>query len=79
MWHTSIAHIDCKRALPHHACAFTREQLIPNNIEDLQMLRLIKAFQNVKDEATRRMILMFVEEQVENEKAKKLAADAGKT
>lgn len=53
--------------------------MIPNNIEDLQMLRLIKAFQNVKDEATRRMILMFVEEQVENEKAKKLAADAGKT
>ena len=52
---------------------------MPTNIEDLQMLRLIKAFQNVKDEGARRMILVFVEEQVENGKAKKLAADAGKT
>lgn len=52
---------------------------MPNNIEDLQMLRLIKAFQKVKDEGARRMILLFVEERVENDKAKKLAADASKT
>ncbi|MCK1341523.1 hypothetical protein IVB38_37450 [Bradyrhizobium sp. 38] len=53
--------------------------MMPNNIEDLQMLRLIKAFQKVKDEGARRMILLFVEERVENDKAIKLAADAGKT
>lgn len=52
---------------------------MPNNIEDLQMLRLIKAFQKVKDEGARRMILLFVEERVENEKPKKPATDGGKT
>lgn len=33
-------------------------------IEDLQMLRLIRAFQKLIDPDTRRMVLLYVEEQV---------------
>lgn len=36
-----------------------------NRIEDLQMLRLLKAFQKITDPDTRRMILLYVEEQLE--------------
>jgi hypothetical protein len=32
--------------------------------EDLQMLRLIRAFQKLLDPDTRRMVLLYVEEQV---------------
>ncbi|MET4040322.1 hypothetical protein [Bradyrhizobium sp. RT6a] len=34
-------------------------------VEDLQMLRLITAFQKITDKDARRLILMFVEEQLE--------------
>jgi hypothetical protein len=44
---------------------------MPNNIQDLQMLRLIKAFNKITDEGTRRMIVLFVEEQVQKQGAKK--------
>jgi hypothetical protein len=50
-----------------------------NDVEDLQMLRMIKAFQRVKDEDTRRMILLFVEEQAKKENAKKNEPDADET
>lgn len=36
-----------------------------NSVEDLQMLRLIKAFQKMSDQDARRMIALYVEEQVE--------------
>ncbi|MDH2357233.1 hypothetical protein QCM80_42705 [Bradyrhizobium sp. SSUT112] len=36
-----------------------------NGVEDLQILRLIKAFQKLTDQDTRRMVLRYIEEQVE--------------
>jgi len=41
-----------------------------NSVEDLQMLRLIKAFQKITDQDTRRMILLFVEEQLQKPQTK---------
>ena len=41
-----------------------------SSTEDLQMLRLIKAFQKIKDPNTRRMIVEFVEEELRKEEAK---------
>ncbi|MGY3355006.1 hypothetical protein ACVWZK_001669 [Bradyrhizobium sp. GM0.4] len=38
-----------------------------NNIDDLQMLRLIKAFQRVKDAKARRAIILHVEEQAKKD------------
>jgi hypothetical protein len=38
-------------------------------IEDLQMLRLIRAFQKLTDPDTRRMMLLYVEEQVHKPQA----------
>ncbi|EHR01360.1 hypothetical protein [Bradyrhizobium sp. WSM471] len=38
-------------------------------VEDLQMLRLIKAFQNITDRDTRRLVLLFVEEQLDKQLA----------
>ncbi|MGY4435126.1 hypothetical protein ACVWWO_007603 [Bradyrhizobium sp. F1.13.1] len=38
-----------------------------NSVEDLQMLRLIKAFQRVKDNNARREILRYVEEKAEGD------------
>lgn len=38
-------------------------------VEDLQMLRLIKAFQNITDKDARRRVLMFVEELLEKQQA----------
>ncbi|MGY4470692.1 hypothetical protein ACVWWK_006401 [Bradyrhizobium sp. LB9.1b] len=35
-----------------------------NSVEDLQMLRLIRAFQKLTDQGTRRMVLLYVEDQV---------------
>jgi hypothetical protein len=40
------------------------------SVDDLQMLRLIKAFQKLSDQDTRRMVVLFVEEQVEKAKTK---------
>jgi hypothetical protein len=42
-----------------------------NVVEDLQMLRLIKAFQKVADPDARRMIVVFVEEQAQKQGGKK--------
>lgn len=36
-----------------------------NSVEDLQMLRLIKAFQKISDHDARRTVVLYVEEQVE--------------
>ena len=41
-----------------------------NGVEDLQILRLIKAFQKLRDHDTRRMVVRYVEEQVEKQTAK---------
>ncbi|WP_271568456.1 hypothetical protein [Bradyrhizobium sp. CCBAU 11386] len=38
--------------------------------DDLEMLRLIKAFQKITDQDTRRMILLYVDEQLEKRQAK---------
>ena len=42
-----------------------------NSVEDLQMLRLIKAFQKVADPDARRTIIVFVEEQAQKQGGKK--------
>lgn len=42
---------------------------MPNAIDDLQMLRLIKAFQRVKDREVRRKILLYIEEEARREEA----------
>ena len=42
-----------------------------NGVEDLQMLRLIKAFQKIADPDLRRMIVLLVEEQAEKPGAEK--------
>jgi hypothetical protein len=41
-----------------------------SSVEDLQMLRLIKAFQKIKSEEARRAIILLVEEQAEKEAVK---------
>lgn len=38
-----------------------------NVVEDLQMLRVMKAFQKITDPDARRMVVMFVEEQLEKQ------------
>lgn len=38
-------------------------------VEDLQMLRLIKAFQKLADQDARRSVLSFVDEQLEKHNA----------
>ncbi|MCK1377453.1 hypothetical protein IVB33_03090 [Bradyrhizobium sp. 24] len=42
---------------------------MPQGVEDLQMLRLITAFQKIADKDARRLVLMFVEEQLEKQQA----------
>ena len=41
-----------------------------NGVEDLQILRLIRAFQKLSDQDTRRVIVRYVEEQVEKQTGK---------
>lgn len=43
---------------------------MPSCIEDLQMLRLIKAFEKITDQKLRRMVLQYVEELLEKERTK---------
>jgi hypothetical protein len=43
---------------------------MPNCVEDLQMLRLTKAFQKLTDPDARRGVLFYVEEQVEKQREK---------
>ncbi|TFW55795.1 hypothetical protein CT676_38475 [Bradyrhizobium sp. MOS001] len=43
---------------------------MPSCIEDLQMLRLIKAFEKITDQDSRRMVLQYVEELLEKERTK---------
>ncbi|UPJ40119.1 hypothetical protein IVB40_22695 [Bradyrhizobium sp. 40] len=38
-------------------------------VDDLQMLRLITSFQKIADKDTRRLVLMFVEEQLDKQLA----------
>jgi len=45
---------------------------MPNGTEDLQILRLIKAFQKISDPEVRRMVVLFAEEQLERQHAKAL-------
>jgi hypothetical protein len=40
-----------------------------NGVEDLQMLRLIRAFQKLTDQGTRRTVVLYVEEQVQKQQA----------
>jgi hypothetical protein len=40
-----------------------------NSVEDLQMLRLIRAFQKLTDQGTRRTVLLYVEDQVQKQQA----------
>ncbi|WP_298877742.1 hypothetical protein [uncultured Bradyrhizobium sp.] len=41
-----------------------------NGVEELHLLRLIRAFQKLTDQDTRQMIICYVEEQVEKQQAK---------
>lgn len=51
-------------------CRFSDEVFaMTQPVEDLQMLRLIKAFQNITDRDTRRLVLLFVEEQLDKQLA----------
>ncbi|MCJ9729562.1 hypothetical protein [Bradyrhizobium sp. PRIMUS42] len=43
---------------------------MPSSVEDLQMLRLIKAFRTISDQDARRAVLLYVEEQAENQRVK---------
>jgi hypothetical protein len=43
---------------------------MPSWIEDLQMLRLIKAFGKITNQDSRRMVLQYVEELLEKERAR---------
>ncbi len=38
-----------------------------NSVEDLQMLRLIRAFQKLTDQGTRRTVLLYVEDHVQKQ------------
>ncbi|MHC2578732.1 hypothetical protein ACVI1J_008972 [Bradyrhizobium diazoefficiens] len=38
-------------------------------VEDLQILRLIKAFQKITDQDARRLIILFVEEQLQKQQS----------
>ncbi|MDH2403154.1 hypothetical protein QCM77_24830 [Bradyrhizobium sp. SSUT18] len=40
-----------------------------NGVEDLQMLRLIRAFLKLTDQGTRRTVVLYVEEQVQKQQA----------
>jgi len=41
-----------------------------NGVEDLQILRLVKAFQKLTDQDTRRQVVRYVEEVLEKQTAK---------
>ncbi|WP_152621659.1 hypothetical protein [Bradyrhizobium japonicum] len=43
---------------------------MPNGVEDLQILRLIKAFRKIADPDARRMVVLFAEEQLQKQEAK---------
>jgi hypothetical protein len=43
---------------------------MPTGVEDLQMLRLIKTFQKITDPDTRRMIVVYAEEQLQKQQTK---------
>lgn len=43
---------------------------MPSCIEDLQMLRLIKAFEKITDQNSRRMVLQYVDQLLEKEQTK---------
>jgi hypothetical protein len=40
-----------------------------NGVEDLQMLRLIRAFLKLTDQSARRTVVLYVEEQVQKQQA----------
>jgi hypothetical protein len=43
---------------------------MPNGVEDLQILRLIKAFRKLTDQEARRRVVLYVEQQVLQQKTK---------
>ncbi|MCK1447252.1 hypothetical protein IVB34_40225 [Bradyrhizobium sp. 2] len=43
---------------------------MPNGVEDLQVLRLIKTFQKITDPDIRRMIVVYAEEQLQKQQTK---------
>jgi hypothetical protein len=54
----------------HVERAFSTRLAMVNGVEDLQILRLIRAFQKLTDQETRRVIVRYVEEQAEKQTAK---------
>ncbi len=40
---------------------------MPKGVEDLEMLRLIKAFQKIKNQGTRRALVLLIEETAQKE------------
>lgn len=56
---------------PFQLTVFSEEVFaMSNSVEDLQMLRLIKAFQKISDRDARRMVVQYVEEQLDKLQAK---------
>ncbi|GGI33692.1 hypothetical protein GCM10010987_75650 [Bradyrhizobium guangdongense] len=54
--------------IPRFQFAFFHEVFaMPHSVEDLQMLRLVKAFQKLSDQDARRSVVLYVEEQVERQ------------
>jgi hypothetical protein len=45
-----------------------------NGVEDLQMLRLIRAFLKLTDQGTRRKVVLYAEEQVQKQQAEATVA-----
>jgi hypothetical protein len=45
-----------------------------NGVEDLQMLRLIRAFLKLTDQGTRRTVVLYAEEQVQKQQAEATVA-----
>jgi hypothetical protein len=68
---SSAFHCEAKRCIvsPLLAKFFHEVFAMSNSVEDLQMLRLIRAFQKLTDQGTRRMVLLYVEDQVQKQQA----------
>jgi hypothetical protein len=68
---SSAFHCEAKRCIvsPLLAKFFHEVFAMSNSVEDLQMLRLIRAFQKLTDQGTRRTVLLYVEDQVQKQQA----------
>jgi hypothetical protein len=68
---SSTFHSGAKRCIVFPLLAYFSNEVfaMSNSVEDSQMLRLIRAFQKLTDQGTRRTVLLYVEEQVQKQPA----------